>query len=205
MNPLTQSTLPGRGQSTPPLMLDSIAGRDSFEFYCASCHGTRGKGDGPIASALKVAPSDLTSLARRNRGAFPEIWFWPWSRVAADRCPDMAPLTCPHGVSSSAGSIRQTSRKCRIENIRHLRWDPAGAGRWSGRFGCTAVQNALCDVPRTERARRRTTRRPTSPAATGPDEVQREEWRRVSERTASPDHRRPRRAISRRPRHACLG
>ena len=52
-------------------MLDSIAGRDSFEFYCASCHGTGGKGDGPIASALKVPPADLTSLARQNRGAFP--------------------------------------------------------------------------------------------------------------------------------------
>ena len=60
MNPLAQSTFPGRGQSPPPLMLDSIAGRDSFEFYCASCHGTGGKGDGPIASALKVPPTDLT-------------------------------------------------------------------------------------------------------------------------------------------------
>jgi len=72
MNLLAQSTLPGRGQSTPSLILDSIAGRDSFEFYCASCHGTGGKGDGPIASALKVPPSDLTSLARRYRGAFPK-------------------------------------------------------------------------------------------------------------------------------------
>ena len=72
MNLLAQSTLPEQGQSTPPLMLDSITGRDSFEFYCAACHGKGGKGDGAIAPALKTPPTDLTSLARRNRGAFPK-------------------------------------------------------------------------------------------------------------------------------------
>jgi mono/diheme cytochrome c family protein len=64
------STLRAQRQ-TPPLILDSISGRDSFEFYCASCHGMTGKGDGPMASALKTRPSELTSLARRNGGAFP--------------------------------------------------------------------------------------------------------------------------------------
>ena len=62
-----------RQQTLPPLILDSLAGRDSFEFYCASCHGTTGKGDGPTASVLKTRPTDLTSLARRNDGAFPEV------------------------------------------------------------------------------------------------------------------------------------
>ncbi len=36
-----------------------------------TCHGRDGKGNGPVASALKVAPADLTRLARRNGGAFP--------------------------------------------------------------------------------------------------------------------------------------
>ena len=62
MNALAQSTLPGRGQSPPSLVLDSIAGRDSFEFYCASCHGTGGKGDGPIASALKATPARIENI-----------------------------------------------------------------------------------------------------------------------------------------------
>ena len=106
MNLLAQSTLPARGQSPPPLMLDSIAGRDSFEFYCASCHGTGGKGDGPIASALKVRPTDLTSLARRNRGAFPKDLVLAVVTGTGRRALDMAPLTCPHGGLSSAGSIR---------------------------------------------------------------------------------------------------
>jgi mono/diheme cytochrome c family protein len=71
MNLGTQSAILGRGQPPPPLMLDSITGRDSFEFYCAACHGKTGKGDGPIVPALKTRPTDLTSLARRNGGSFP--------------------------------------------------------------------------------------------------------------------------------------
>jgi mono/diheme cytochrome c family protein len=59
-------------QQPPSLILESIAGRDSFEFYCASCHGKTGKGDGPTAPALKTRPTDLASLARRNGGAFPK-------------------------------------------------------------------------------------------------------------------------------------
>jgi mono/diheme cytochrome c family protein len=59
------------GPANPPLMIRSLAGRDLFEFYCASCHGRDGKGNGPVVSALKVAPSDLTLLARRSGGTFP--------------------------------------------------------------------------------------------------------------------------------------
>lgn len=50
----------------------SVAGKDLFKQYCAACHGADGKGAGPAASALKAAPSDLTQIARRNNGSFPE-------------------------------------------------------------------------------------------------------------------------------------
>ncbi len=53
-------------QSTPrkaPMLLSSMAGRDLYMFYCASCHGREGGGDGPTATALKTAPSDLTTLS----------------------------------------------------------------------------------------------------------------------------------------------
>ena len=49
------------------------SGRDTFVAYCASCHGADGKGDGPVAPALKVPPSDLTTLSARNNGRFPEL------------------------------------------------------------------------------------------------------------------------------------
>jgi mono/diheme cytochrome c family protein len=58
-------------QSRAPLSLESITGRDSFDLYCASCHGKTGKGDGPTAPALKTRPADLSSLARRSGGTFP--------------------------------------------------------------------------------------------------------------------------------------
>jgi len=50
---------------------------EMYTSYCAACHGPRGKGDGPAASELKTAPPDLTTLAKRNGGQFPEM------RVAA--------------------------------------------------------------------------------------------------------------------------
>jgi|SRR5688572_7105939 len=56
----------------PPAFLgDSLAGKDSFEAYCASCHGADARGGGPVARALKGTPPDLTMLARRNRDVFP--------------------------------------------------------------------------------------------------------------------------------------
>ena len=78
----TPTAKPAEAQSTaarssvPPLN-DSLVGRDSFQAYCASCHGRAGRGDGPVAGALKTRPADLTDLARRNDGAFPR------DRVAA--------------------------------------------------------------------------------------------------------------------------
>ena len=37
------------------------------------CHGSAAKGDRPAAEALKKRPSDLTQLARKNGGSFPEL------------------------------------------------------------------------------------------------------------------------------------
>jgi mono/diheme cytochrome c family protein len=56
----------------PPAFLgDSLVGKDSFEAYCASCHGSDGRGGGPVARALKGTPADLTALASRNGDVFP--------------------------------------------------------------------------------------------------------------------------------------
>jgi mono/diheme cytochrome c family protein len=46
-------------------------GRASFQAYCASCHGREGRGDGPVATQLKVRPADLTTIAARREGVFP--------------------------------------------------------------------------------------------------------------------------------------
>jgi hypothetical protein len=46
-------------------------GATLFRQHCASCHGSSAKGNGPMASALRKAPPDLTQFAKRNGGLFP--------------------------------------------------------------------------------------------------------------------------------------
>jgi len=46
-------------------------GGDDYQAFCASCHGSEGKGDGVVAASLKRRPADLTQLARKNAGVFP--------------------------------------------------------------------------------------------------------------------------------------
>lgn len=45
-------------------------GRRLYLRLCASCHGTSGRGDGPVAPALGERPTDLTTLAQRHHGEF---------------------------------------------------------------------------------------------------------------------------------------
>jgi len=47
------------------------SGTQMYTTYCAACHGSKGVGDGPAAAALKIPPTDLTTLSKKNNGAFP--------------------------------------------------------------------------------------------------------------------------------------
>lgn len=47
-------------------------GRMLYVRYCQSCHGPDGRGDASVAEALAERPPDLTTLARRHEGWFPE-------------------------------------------------------------------------------------------------------------------------------------
>jgi mono/diheme cytochrome c family protein len=58
-------------QSGP--VASAASGQAMFREYCAVCHGNGAKGDGPAANALKKRPADLTQLARKNNGKFPEL------------------------------------------------------------------------------------------------------------------------------------
>lgn len=48
----------------------SESGSTLYKTYCASCHGVSGRGTGAIAVFLRVAPADLTQIAKRNKGVF---------------------------------------------------------------------------------------------------------------------------------------
>ena len=47
------------------------SGQDLYMEHCAVCHGNDGTGNGPLAPALNQVPSDLTTIARRNGGTYP--------------------------------------------------------------------------------------------------------------------------------------
>jgi mono/diheme cytochrome c family protein len=61
--PIQESPLPST--YVPP-------GKQIYKEHCAACHGSDGRGNGPAARSLRKPPSDLTTLAKRHGGAFPE-------------------------------------------------------------------------------------------------------------------------------------
>ena len=46
------------------------AGKAEYLSNCARCHGTDGKGKGPLSSKLKAKPTDLTTFAKRTTACF---------------------------------------------------------------------------------------------------------------------------------------
>lgn len=46
-------------------------GKHEYFVSCASCHGPKGKGDGPFAIWLKRPPANLTTIQKQNNGVFP--------------------------------------------------------------------------------------------------------------------------------------
>ncbi len=51
---------------------DVKRGRALYLRYCASCHGVKGDGHGPVAPALKTPPADLRLLSARYGNPLPE-------------------------------------------------------------------------------------------------------------------------------------
>lgn len=50
---------------------DAATGQAIFMRHCATCHGIAGEGNGPMAPALIIQPTDLTALSSNNGGRFP--------------------------------------------------------------------------------------------------------------------------------------
>ena len=45
----------------------AVSGAQMFKEYCAVCHGPSGKGDGPVATALKVPPARPDHIGPASR------------------------------------------------------------------------------------------------------------------------------------------
>lgn len=66
-----------RGYAAPlprPQLPDTYVppGKQLYRNYCASCHGLDGRGRGPVSRSLRKVPPDLTTLAKRHDGKFPD-------------------------------------------------------------------------------------------------------------------------------------
>jgi len=51
--------------------IPTVNGAEIFRDYCAQCHGLDGRGNGPVAPALRFKVPDLTQIAKRAGGKFP--------------------------------------------------------------------------------------------------------------------------------------
>lgn len=66
-------TSPSVAQERSYPRVHSVDGAVIFRDYCASCHGVDGKGQGPVAPALRSKVPDLTLIMRRAAGEFPRV------------------------------------------------------------------------------------------------------------------------------------
>ena len=64
--------LAGAAAAFDAVTLDDYSGPELFDRFCASCHGSEARGDGPVAASLNVAVPDLTTIATRY-GEFPSM------------------------------------------------------------------------------------------------------------------------------------
>ena len=107
-------------------------GREDFVAFCAGCHGTGGKGDGPAAAGLGRKPADLTGLSARNGGVFPgtrvmaKIWGYtgvaPGRQDQASPMPEFGPLLQGDLVPYDGGDGIATPTPVRLVQIaEHLK------------------------------------------------------------------------------------
>ena len=122
--PLAQSGEPNAvGREVPILdfemRLNAASAQDiakiEYQSSCATCHGTDGKGNGPISPLLNVSPPDLTVLERKITAYFPLALFIK-SLTGDKRSRPMALATCRFGATRTPwarlGSRFHTIPKC---------------------------------------------------------------------------------------------
>jgi mono/diheme cytochrome c family protein len=90
----------------------SYSGAELYKRFCSACHGAKAEGDGPVAASFRIMVPDLTRIAKRQGGKFPDerihriidgrqvpaphgsrempIWGWEFATVGKDGTPDLA-------------------------------------------------------------------------------------------------------------------
>jgi mono/diheme cytochrome c family protein len=93
-------------------------GKQMFTSYCAPCHGVDGKGHGPVATALKSPPTDLTGLSRKNHGSFPDTHIVAVLQFGAE-VPSHGSATMPvwGPILGKMSMVNSQDKQLRISNL----------------------------------------------------------------------------------------
>lgn len=107
--------------------LTDIVGKKEFVTYCGSCHGSNGKGDGPIVHFLERKPPNLTQLSKNNNGHYPfeRIWgVFDGSYVIAEHGSSVMPIWghrfVQEGHQNNESDISTTARAKALNIILYL-------------------------------------------------------------------------------------
>lgn len=95
---------------------DPTSGKQMYSSYCAPCHGTEGRGNGPMASQLRAHPADLTTLARNNNGKFPENHVVAVLKFGAEHNQDQMPVW-GRVLGNMSNVYKQQERDLRTSNL----------------------------------------------------------------------------------------
>lgn len=97
------------------------SGEEMYNAYCAVCHGTSGKGNGPAASALKTSPPDLSTLAQSHGGKYPTNYVKAVLRFGQEKVPAHGtkemPIWGPALASISEDSAASPTMTMRVNNL----------------------------------------------------------------------------------------
>ncbi|WP_418904230.1 c-type cytochrome [Cereibacter sphaeroides] len=96
-------------------------GRADFTALCAGCHGDGGKGDGEMAALLDKKPANLTTLSKRNGGAFPGTrvmaQIWGYAKPGGRVMPEFGPLLDSEVVPYDGGDGILTPTPIRLVQL----------------------------------------------------------------------------------------
>ena len=95
------------------------SGKQMYVNYCAPCHGVDGRGSGPVASALKVRPADLTMLNRNHQGRYPDSHVATVLQSGSVASHGSAQMPVWGPILGNMNGVSPRDRSLRISNLCH--------------------------------------------------------------------------------------
>ncbi|MGA9673019.1 MAG: c-type cytochrome [Terracidiphilus sp.] len=95
-------------------------GKQMYVNYCAPCHGVDARGRGPVASALRTPPPDLTLITKLNHGKFPDTHIVTVLQMGADT-PSHGTVEMPvwGPILGKMNVTNPQDRMLRVSNLSH--------------------------------------------------------------------------------------